>query len=60
MERLPGSWHTRQKEREIWKVTNVTKEDFETTEGTSGDLYDKLISGDGGVEGHMTRRKRMT
>ena len=38
----------------------MTEEDFETTEGTSGDLYDKLISGDGGVEGHMTRRKRMT
>jgi hypothetical protein len=30
-------------EREIWQVTDVTEEDFETTEGESVDLYDKLM-----------------
>ena len=30
-------------EREIWQVTDVTEEDFETTEGQSVDLYDKLM-----------------
>ena len=30
-------------ENEIWKVTHVTEEDFETTEGESEDLYDKLM-----------------
>ncbi len=30
-------------EREIWEVTDVTEEDFETTEGESVDLYDKLM-----------------
>ena len=30
-------------EREIWEVTDVTEEDFETTEGETVDLYDKLI-----------------
>jgi hypothetical protein len=30
-------------EREIWKVTYVTEEDFETTEGEEVDLYDKLM-----------------
>ncbi len=31
-------------EREIWQVTDVTEEDFETTEGESVDLYDKLMA----------------
>ena len=30
-------------ERDIWDVTHVTEEDFETTEGESEDLYDKLM-----------------
>ena len=30
-------------EREICQVTDVTEEDFETTEGESVDLYDKLM-----------------
>ena len=30
-------------EREILSVTHVTEEDFETTEGESEDLYDKLM-----------------
>ena len=30
-------------EREIWQVTDVTEEDFETTEGETVDLYDKLM-----------------
>ena len=30
-------------EREIWEVTDVTEEDFETTEGETVDLYDKLM-----------------
>ena len=30
-------------ERDIWSVTHVTEEDFETTEGESEDLYDKLM-----------------
>ena len=29
-------------EREIWSVTHVTEEDFETTEGETEDVYDKL------------------
>jgi hypothetical protein len=29
--------------REICQVTDVTEEDFETTEGESVDLYDKLM-----------------
>ncbi len=31
-------------EREIWQVTDVTEEDFETTEGESVDSYDKLMT----------------
>ena len=31
-------------EREIWQVTDVTEEDFETTEGESVDLYEKLMA----------------
>jgi hypothetical protein len=31
-------------EREIWQVTDVTEEDFETTEGESVDLCDKLMT----------------
>ena len=30
-------------ERDIWSVGHVTEEDFETTEGESEDLYDKLM-----------------
>ena len=30
-------------ERGIWEVAHVTEEDFETTEGESQDLYDKLM-----------------
>ena len=30
-------------EREIWEVSHVTEEDFETNEGESEDLYDKLM-----------------
>ena len=30
-------------EREIWSVTHVTEEDFETTEDESKGLYDKLM-----------------
>ena len=30
-------------EREIWHLTDVTEEDFETTEGETVDLYDKLM-----------------
>ena len=30
-------------ERDIWSVTHVTKEEFETTEGETEDLYDKLM-----------------
>jgi hypothetical protein len=30
-------------ETEICQVTDVTEEDFETTEGESVDLYDKLM-----------------
>ena len=30
-------------EREIWQVTDVTEEDFETTEGETVDLYCKLM-----------------
>ena len=30
-------------EREIWSVTHVTEEDFETTEGETEDLYNKLM-----------------
>ena len=30
-------------EREIWQATDVTEEDFETTEGETVDLYDKLM-----------------
>ena len=29
--------------REICQVTDVTEEDFETTEGEAVDLYDKLM-----------------
>ena len=35
-------------EREIWEVTHVTEEDFETNEGEVEDLYDKLMEQDGG------------
>ena len=31
-------------EREIWQVTDVTEEDFETTEGETVDLYDKPMA----------------
>ena len=31
-------------EREIWQVTDVTEEEFETTEGETVDLYDKLMA----------------
>ena len=27
----------------VWSVTHVTEEDFETTEGETEDLYDKLM-----------------
>jgi len=30
-------------ERDIWEVAHVTEEDFETTEGETQDLYDKLM-----------------
>ena len=30
-------------ERDIWSVSTVTEEDFETTEGEVEDLYDKLM-----------------
>jgi hypothetical protein len=30
-------------ERDIWEVTHVTEEDFETTEGESEDLHEKLM-----------------
>jgi hypothetical protein len=30
-------------ERDIWEVAHVTEQDFETTEGESEDLYDKLM-----------------
>ena len=30
-------------EREIWEVGHVTEEDFETNEGESEDLHDKLM-----------------
>jgi hypothetical protein len=30
-------------ERDIWEVTHVSEEDFETTEGESEDLYEKLM-----------------
>ena len=35
------------REEEICQVTDVTEEDFETTEGESVDLYDKLIEMEG-------------
>ena len=41
-------------ERDIWSVSTVTEEDFETTEGEVEDLYDKT-HGDDGVEGHRQR-----
>jgi hypothetical protein len=31
-------------ERDIWEVAHVTEQDFETTEGETEDLYDKLMS----------------
>ena len=30
-------------ERDIWEVTHVTEEDFETTDGEVEDLYEKLM-----------------
>ena len=30
-------------EKVIWDVAHVTEEDFETTEGETEDLYDKLM-----------------
>ena len=30
-------------ERDIWEVAHVTEQDFETTEGETEDLYDKLM-----------------
>ena len=45
-------------EREILEVSHVTEEDFETTEGTSEDLYDKLMKMAGGSS--QTTRMRMT
>ena len=30
-------------EREIWETVHVTEEDFETNEGETEDLYDKLM-----------------
>jgi len=30
-------------DRKVWQVTDVTEEDFETTEGETVDLYDKLM-----------------
>jgi hypothetical protein len=38
-------------ERDIWEVAHVTEPDFETTEGESQELYDKLISGDSMMSG---------
>jgi ribosomal protein L40E len=35
--------HTLVDERDIWQVTDVTEEDWETTEGEAADLYDKLM-----------------
>ena len=34
-------------ERDIWSVSHVTEEDFETTEGELEDLYDKLMEMEG-------------
>ena len=31
-------------ERDIWEVTHVTEQDFETTEGETEDLHDKLMA----------------
>ena len=41
MTRGPGD------ETEIWEVAHVTEEDFETSEGASEDLYDKLMETSG-------------
>ncbi len=45
-------------EREILEVSHVTEEDFETTEGTSEDLYDKLMEMAGGSSQTTRMRKR--